>query len=442
MSWREKGVGAAGLALAALGLALNERAVAVLSADGQVDSRSLLLLLRAFNVTAVLLGGSIFLLRRRRAMVGVLASLVIALGSLLFFDWCLYLLSPSLPERVVFWMSPQARMRHWRARPGEGDWLFEGSVHYLRPGAETREYGFVVRADSLGYRNPVGYLADAHQLDIVLLGDSCVWGTQTRTIADFLREEMSPLRVYSLGMGGEGIPQWKHHYERFVASTSMERAPHVVVLNFYSGNDVSDTNVYLGCRRADGTVDAAEYFAYLYHQYLIPLRRRSWIPKLPEFYFLAAGVVGRQSQAHPVRYRDLGGLSIPVCLHHKEPSPDRLTLEVLSALASSIQAVREATPGSQVVLSYVATSGGIYGDLMDACPDYAADIGKQEAVSELLSGFCAGLGVTYVDVVPDLRRMAREKVLWAENDHFSLEGYRQYALLLARQLRPLAAGRH
>lgn len=440
MSWREKGVGAAGLALVILAVVVNERTVAVLTADGKIDSRSLAHLLRAFDITAILLGGSIFLLRKRPVVVRLFASSAIALASLLFFDWCLYLVSPSLPEEVVFWMSPQARMRHWRARPGERDWVFDGSVHYLRPEAETREYGLVVRPDSLGYRNPVGYLADARRVDVVLLGDSFTWGTESRTIADFLREEMSPLRVYSLGMGGEGIPQWKHHYERLVASTALERPPRVVVLNFYSGNDVSDTNVYLGCSRADGTVDAAEYFAYLYHQYLIPLRRRVWLPKLPEFYFLTAGVVARQSQAHPVRYRDLGGLSIPVCLHHREPSPDRLTLEVLSALASSIQAVREATPGSQVVLSYVATSGGIYGDLMDACPDYAADIGRQEAVSELLSGFCARLGVTYVDVVPDLRRMAREKVLWAENDHFSLEGYRQYALLLARQIRPLTAG--
>ncbi len=149
---------------------------------------------------------------------------------------------------------------------------------------------------------------------MVLLGDSFVWGTESATIADFLREEMAPYSVYSLGMGGEGIPHWRHHLDRFLSSTSYERPPKMVILNFYSGNDVTDTTLYLGLRGADGVVDSREYFAYLQHSYLVPLRARwtPYVPKLPEFFFLAEALLFQHaSGTGPPLFRSTTGPSPP-----------------------------------------------------------------------------------------------------------------------------------
>jgi hypothetical protein len=419
-----------------LGVLLNERVLAQLTPDGRIDAQSRTFVIRLFDVAAILCGGLTILFHRHPIVLRLWASASIALVSLLFFDWCLYRLSPRLPERVVHRMSPQAKLRYWRAHAEGTSRVYREAIRYVRPETEVREYGITVKSDRLGYRNPSDALAVEHGVDVILLGDSFTWGTESATIADFLRKEMAPRTVYSLGMGGEGIPHWRHHLDRFLSSTSYERPPKMVILNFYSGNDVTDTNLYLSLRGADGVVDSREYFAYLHHSYLVPLRARwtSSVPKLPEFFFLAEALFFQYGSGTVPRLLQIDDRSVAACMAHREPRPEHFTAEVLSELEATVVAIKAAAPGSRIVLSYIPTSGGIYGDLMAPCPDHADDVARQVANSRLLSRFSAGLSIAYVDVTPELRKVERPETLWSAKDHFSLEGYRLYASLLAERV--------
>ena len=47
-------------------------------------------------------------------------------------------------------------------------------------------------------------------------------------------------KVYSIGMGGQGIYHWKHQYERFKKIYLKSSNPKIIILNYYE-NDIEDT---------------------------------------------------------------------------------------------------------------------------------------------------------------------------------------------------------
>ena len=250
---------------------------------------------------------------------------------------------------------------------------------------------------------------------------------------------VAPLSVYSVGMSGIGFPQWRYHYQRYITAVSPKPPPEVVVLNYYSGNDATDTRVFIGLQDESGTVDATDYFTYINHQYLVPLsNRRYTLPKLPELYFIMNSILytfnyaGEKDNAGSSLL--INGEALPVCLKHREPAPSILSDEILQQISMAVDTIRTVRPDTQIILSYITTSGGIYGDLMEDCPDYALEMERQEISSEFLAGYAEEQNIHYVDFTPDLREHNREAIVWSQTDHFSPEGYKFYAQLLANKI--------
>jgi len=297
-----------------------------------------------------------------------------------------------------------------------------------------------IKADTLGYRNPQGYLEQQEQIDVLLLGDSFIWGSDETTVADHLRDMLDPSSVYSMGMAGSGIPQWRYHYERFISAKSSTSAPSVVVLNYYSGNDITDTQLFMGLEKKFGSVDSKDYFAYLKYQFLIPSGdRKISLPKLPEFVFLANFISDSSKYRNSAQSSGQEVSQFPACLKHHEHDPGMLDIQVLDQIDKAVNLIREIYPDTHIILSYIPTSSGVYGDQMPECPDLVVDIEKQMESSGVLASYAKDAGIHYLDATPVLREYNQDTPVWSENDHFSAAGYQIYAQQLADLINNLNA---
>ena len=66
-------------------------------------------------------------------------------------------------------------------------WIYGENIRYGKKNTFIDEgTPYLVFADSLGYRNPEKYLEQQEKVDVLLVGDSFVWGTEEKTMADYL----------------------------------------------------------------------------------------------------------------------------------------------------------------------------------------------------------------------------------------------------------------
>ena len=87
--------------------------------------------------------------------------------------------------------------------------------------------------DANGFRN-----ANVHvRPDIVVLGDSWTWGVNAKRRQAWPARlaTMTGRRVYNMGMGGFGPPQYWH-----LAGLAKRFAPQLVLIGLYTGNDIAD----------------------------------------------------------------------------------------------------------------------------------------------------------------------------------------------------------
>jgi hypothetical protein len=268
---------------------------------------------------------------------------------------------------------------------------------------------------------------------VLLIGDSFVWGTADKTIADYMRLVWPVQTVYSAGVFGNSMVQWRYHFEDYLHRIG---PPKVVVFNFYAGNDLSDTDFY---HRVQGFVDedrAVTYYVYYNNPYLVPAESGSWaLPKLPETAFIVMGILaaGEQQAAEPTRLETDYTIDEAWPIFN-EPGDEAFSKGALAEIDATVARVRDLAPDTVIVISYIPTMAGIYGGLLTDCPWCAADIEQQERNSAVIAERVARLGVFYVDVTPVLQARALEMPMWAANGHFSEAGYEVYARALGAAL--------
>jgi hypothetical protein len=364
---------------------------------------------------------------------------VSALLALLSVDRALYLASPWLPASFVRNMSPHAELRRIKLRPDSHPWIYAPNIRYAKPNATVD--GYV--ADQFGYRNPWSLAVAGMDVDVLLLGDSFTWGSEDKTIADYLREDLAPSTIYSAGVIGEGIPQWRFHYQRFL--TYAGGPPKIVVLNFYSGNDVRDTYHWLAIKDRFGSVSSAVYIAYLDTGRDREQLGASWLRRnlglLELEYqlrhaFIHAGVVPDPAGA-PAMLPD--GYPPSTFYIRHEPNPAALTAEIFDEIRSCVAAIRNAAPDTAIIFAYIPTSGALYGDVVRDCPQCADDVARQAVVSAKLAQWARDSRVLYLDPTAELRQEATRTAIW-NGAHFSPQGYALYSGYLAEAIRKATNG--
>ncbi len=383
-------------------------------------------LMAAMGICMIILG-----LIGRRVILIVTVNLIVFLPLLLLVDNLLYLGSPWLPANVVRKMSRNAQTKYELAHWQDVPFAHDGDIWFFKPNSKGRkvtEKGTEkeIVYDALGYRNPPGYIDQSNGMDVVLLGDSFTEGSSFTTMADYLRGFLAPLNVYSLGIGGQGIPHWRLHFRRYMNSQYFKYFPKVVVLNFYSGNDIEDAVKYK--------------------------------PGIP-------ASVGNSSKPQPPEQRfslfgEIIGIMRYVFFYQIVPSVPEMEplfepkelVQAFAALSEVVNVIREKNPETIILLSYIATPGAIYGPDIEHCSDvtkrifpkfdysYVCKAGKayvtrQADTSEILHKWADQLNIHYLDTTPILRGHAQKEILHLFNDpHFNDEANRIYSQMLAKAI--------
>ncbi|MEM9089100.1 MAG: hypothetical protein AAGC93_10185 [Cyanobacteria bacterium P01_F01_bin.53] len=106
-----------------------------------------------------------------------------------------------------------------------------------------------VRMDEIGFCNPPSTVySEQSAFNVVALGDSFIWCTTVRPEDTWVAQLATVAKVstYNLGHPGIGLYEYLRLLERY----GLKKAPEVVVLNVYEGNDLRDALRYHSYRQS------------------------------------------------------------------------------------------------------------------------------------------------------------------------------------------------
>ena len=358
--------------------------------------------------------------------------------TLLAADNVLYWSSPYLPSTLIKVMTADAQSKFLFSNPQKIVSANDGKVHFGKPGAVREFLGFRWIVDELGYQNPPGYLKASSGADVLVLGDSFIeYGSTPQN----LRKSLAPATVYAAAIAGSGPPLWRKHFKRYVASPFVLQSPKLVILNFYSGNDITDTivqNESPGLRLEE--LNSAN-------------------PQWPSRKLSVFGEVFKITQraVFPV-VGDFLGMEIEHPNRQTEPNVELPEWpwqwhQFLESLLDTVNEIRNNDRSTKILLAYQSTAVAVYGIDPERCKVYMPQhsfntayyskecevaAAKQIKVSRLLGEWAQIHGVHYVDVTADMQRESRISDLFLDGDgHLSSEGCRVYSEALAQRITEL-----
>ena len=189
---------------------------------------------------------------------------------LLLIDNLIFYSAENLPKEFIKYLSYKSQVKYRLNNIEESSHIYEDYIYYLKPNSSTISMSdgkpFTEHSDEFGYSNPPNYL-NTEQIEVLLIGDS---STQAPNLTNGIRNHFDG-KVYSLGIGGQGIFHWKHQYRRFKKIYSDFSNPKIILL-LYDENDIGDTLRALKYQRA-GYKNSIYYPANPIHDKLYKINR-------------------------------------------------------------------------------------------------------------------------------------------------------------------------
>ncbi len=366
-------------------------------------------------------------------------NLTVFLTFLLIIDNLLYLSAPYLPYGLVQNMSDEARIRRIEILGEQDscpDYLFDAKFPLFYTGRPNYD-----RFDEFGYRNPKGYIKNHGKMDVLLIGDSFIEGIGSKvTVAEYMREMLKPLAVYSLGVGGQGVPHWKLNFERYVSSAYYKSPPQVVIFNYYGENDIADTHSFDRYKKLYGKIHPSFFRESLkLVQYMVLFKHSSKVQytdmsnhqpveeKTPNSVWnIKQFMIGNAEASSDADTSETVGTDKTKIRIALEAALDRKDTLMFDSIADAVKAVRAVNPNIRIILSYITATESFY----------ESDHVQQEN-SKILKEWADTLKIDYIDGFPILREESKKKVIHEEGRHFNEEGYRIYSGILAKRVAEL-----
>jgi hypothetical protein len=348
----------------------------------------------------------------------------------------------------------------------------EGPALLVPKGGSRIAYDFggsesgVMVMDDQGFCNPPQDSYERRQIDLIAIGDSFTWCVVLDAESGWSSQlgAITGLSVYSLGRGGIG----PYDYLQILGHFGLKKDPKYVVMNFYEGNDVRDSDRYwqhvnaaregqvLFTSAGDRSENELDYERLLG----FPVIKRSYAINfsLAVFGKLYEGVVKalRRMQGGDVkekvdfRYRlDFAGASMPFNVQNADESEVRyahklkrgeVDFSVVDGALAAFVALGK-THGFNPIVSYSPSAHTAYLDFVEFADESLTDLMAwfSETQRAYLAGKADELGFQFVDLTPAMQRAARElqdtELLYHPiNVHYTVKGNRVAAEALARAL--------
>ena len=369
-------------------------------------------------------------MRQRALNIG--AAVLLTALSALGVDNALYWASPWLPAGIVAKLSPYAYARYLNANAETTDWDYRGAIRTLKPLRRASSDSRSGASDEFGYRNPVGSTKSISNIDVLVTGDSFAWGTEERTIADYLRAMSAPLTVYSVGQPATTLTQSVDHAENIAELSGKLKHPRAIVLN-YSAPHVISALLYETRLKEYGLSGAIAFHAWRHvnltsNRVFREFRWRAFV--LAEIRTILRNALTPAPATASTNLR-------PACHDEDCPKVDvRHEIDVErewwlleQALQVTSERISFRFPGAKIVLGYIPSSAAIWGDkLCDGC---GRDVDVNRKNVRLLGALCARLDIVFADATRALRKLAKNGVPVSRDAHLSPRGYEAYSRVLA-----------
>ena len=316
-----------------------------------------------------------------------------------------------------------------------------------------------VTMDAQGFCNPGENPYAEEKIEIIALGDSFTWCTTVNPEATWVSQLSRLLgrSAYNLGIPGTGL----YEYILFLRQFGVKKAPHVVVMNVYEGNDLRDAlnhEIYKrGGSRAGKTVAPDASLCPIQPEWLCAayrsLRRGFWGKQSYAFNFVRASAIFlfRPDTVPPVdfRYRiRFSGRS--VIFNPENTDQDEVMMAgflkrghvALSLFDGPLQEYTSLARAHRFlpVVSYTPSAHTTYAGMVRF---------EDPAIGPSLTGFSRAqrdyfvlkareMGFRLVDLTPALQRAAKEEpalLYYPTNLHLTARGHQVAAEVISRFLK-------
>lgn len=168
-------------------------------------------------------------------------NLLVFFALLLLVDNIIFYSAAYLPKKIIKSLSVKSQVKYRFKNKDKLSQVYEDYIYYNKPksykvdvfsdGKERKSY-----YDKFGYENPHNYL-NSDKIEVLLVGDSF---TEHPNFSENMRSFFKG-KVYSIGVGGQGIFHWKHQYIRLKKVYTNFSNPKIIILNYNEDDDISDT---------------------------------------------------------------------------------------------------------------------------------------------------------------------------------------------------------
>lgn len=389
---------------------------------------------------------------------------------LLIFDNFLYFSSPLLPKEIVKILSNKSQTRYKIKNKNNSDLptIFDEHIYYLKPntkqftisdGLPSFEY-----SDEHGYVNPKNYL-NSGKVDLLLVGDSA---TQSQDFSNAMRKNFDG-KVYSIGIGGQGIYHWKYQYKRISKIVPDFEEPKNILL-LYDENDIDDTQRALKYFRK-GYPNSAYYpqnpyndhfkkynmnfsfysevysiFRYFVMSTQIRVKLKNFIEDRVNLNVKSKmeklKIIPKEDQKDAQTYRLINYDNTCVIraevLHGDRVFNQNKTLDTVNEINKILKLVN--FEKTNVFFSYNPSANTIYNLKLDKNEYVMQMSNEQKLSSKNFSTFFKEKNVHYIDLTDDIRKIAATQPLHpcnAKDSHLSVDGYKLYSKLLTNKIKSI-----
>jgi len=305
--------------------------------------------------------------------------------------------------------------------------------------------------DEQGFCNPTPNAYSLPTIDIIAIGDSFTWcqSLPPEAVWSVQLAKLLDRTSYNLGRGRIG----PYEYLQILQHFGLKKYPQVVILNIYEGNDLRDALRY--ARYVSGhtsymSVEDAAAPAPVDGR----LSRSSYLYNLLRAAFVRDDDLGGEADERGSFRYTLRFPSQHVRFNRSNTDRDEITLaralangEVRldvfdAALARFVELSRQHS--FVPVVSFSPSAYSAYADFVEFQDPRLTDLmsGYDRAMRDYFAAGASRFGYRFVDETPALRAAARELgpdrlLYFPYNLHFTPEGHRVVAELLAREIAPL-----
>jgi SGNH hydrolase-like domain, acetyltransferase AlgX len=353
---------------------------------------------------------------------------------------------PALAHRLDYAEVLSAALGEWKG-PAT-DFVADPELVYRRPPHEVwtgqprsdmaRVFNLPIRAprpqtfttDARGFRNR----RELRHADVALVGDSYVEGayvSDDETAAVALERRVGAV-VANLGQSGYGTLQEL----KVVESVALGLEPRTIVWFFFEGNDLYDDAAYedaIAYYRAHGTLDSSpswtpdlnRFAAASFSLNAFHLLRRVADPLFPNEVASTGFFPSSGGEARPLYF--YGDAAVRWDAYEQERF-DRTKAAFLQGRDEIV------TRGVRLLVVFIPTKFRVYGGYCRFPPGSPCLSWRPWRLREHLAAFCRENGIDLLDLTDPMRQAAAAgRLLYAaEDSHWSAEGHRFVAELLAR----------